>query len=99
MLPLGPPLDLARLRCVGPDRWSWGVPQPPGYREHFAPVRVVRNPVHCCLCWGRIERAAPGARTGERGTKAYFEGRLGLWLCLECRGEHTRAELAAGAER
>lgn len=76
--------------------------------EPWAPVRYVHQPQACCSCWSRIPKGSPGARVGDRGTRAWFlaraelrcaiTGRLllgpGLWQCLECHAEQTRSELA-----
>lgn len=72
----------------------YGVPQATGYVDQWRPVRFVREPQQCYLCWVRIPKASPGAKSGTRGTKAFYEPNLRLWECLGCREEQGRAELA-----
>jgi hypothetical protein len=71
-------------------------------------VRFVHQDQTCALCWDRIAKGSPGSSTGSRGTRAWFlpaarltcaiTGRVilgpGLWECLPCHDELTRAELA-----
>lgn len=42
--------------------------------------RVIR----CEFCFERIPNARPGARVGDRGTRAFFDVRLQLYHCLRC---------------
>jgi hypothetical protein len=78
--------------------------------EPWIPVRYVHHEVACCSCFESIPRGAPGARVGERGTRAWMlkgavvtnvRGQviLGptLFECCPCHDEGTRAELATQA--
>ena len=58
---------------------------------HWTPVRTVRADVECSFCNNLILRTAPGRRTGERGTKAFYNAVLREWECIPCRIEAGRA--------
>lgn len=59
-------------------------------RIEWLPTRFVHNPQKCQECGRTVPRSAPGSKSGTRGTKAYFEKGVGLWLCLECGIEESR---------
>lgn len=61
--------------------------------EQWTPVRYVREPQRCDFCWQTIRAGSPGTRTGERGTKAYYNATRRVWECLECRTEGTRVQM------
>lgn len=61
------------------------------------PVRFIRFPQTCRFCWRDIPPGRPGTRTGERGTKAYFDPTTREWECIPCHDELTRANLAREA--
>jgi hypothetical protein len=65
----------------------------------WTPVRTISYAQRCHFCRAGIARDRPGSRTGERGTKAFFNRALNLWECIACREEATRAELARQAPR
>ena len=60
----------------------------------WMPVRTVSYAQACHFCGAGIPRDRPGAKTGTRGTKAFYNRALNLWECMACREEATRAELA-----
>ena len=84
---------LAWLR-VNERSTSFGRPQRPGYVEHWTECRTQKFDQFCCLCWERIPKGAPGSAKGTRYTRSWIEVALGLWHCLACHDEYTRAELA-----
>ena len=67
---------------------------PPGDPRLWTPARYIAHDTRCHLCGADIARTKPGATTGTRGTKAFFNATLGLFECMDCRLEGTRAELA-----
>lgn len=69
-------------------------PQPRDPEPHWIAVRYVEKAVDCSFCGYTIPRGKPGTRTGERGTKAYFNKVTREWECLGCRNEAVRAALA-----
>jgi hypothetical protein len=60
----------------------------------WTPVRTVSYHQACHFCGAGIPKDRPGATTGTRGTKAFYNRGLNLWECMACRVEATRAELA-----
>lgn len=77
--------------------------------EPWIPIRTIHRWVTCASCFGDIAPAKPGARTGERGTRAWMlRGArvvnlkgvilLGptLFQCLVCHDQDTTTELATG---
>jgi hypothetical protein len=61
----------------------------------WRPVRWVSRPQVCeSWCWEVIPAGKPGARVGERGTKAYYNPVIRMWRCLRCQEEATRADEA-----
>ena len=77
----------AHVRMHGPRPAMVRDPEP-----YWIPVRFVREPHDCSFCGYTIPRGAPGARTGERGTKAYLNSLTRLWECIGCRQEALRAQ-------
>jgi hypothetical protein len=65
----------------------------------WTPVRTISYAQVCHFCRAPIARDRPGAKTGTRGTKAFFNRALNLWECMPCREEATRAELARALPR
>lgn len=77
------------------DGVTFGRPQPPGYVERWTPTRWIPAEADprprfgrwhqvCCRCFEHIHRAKPGNEKGDRGTRAWFEPRLWLYLCTSC---------------
>jgi hypothetical protein len=60
----------------------------------WTPARYIHGHQRCHFCGEHIPPARPGATTGTRGTKAFVNIALGLFECMPCRAEATRAELA-----
>jgi hypothetical protein len=60
-------------------------------------VRYVAQSQRCDFCWQRIPKGSPGNRTGERGTKAWYNAKRRVWECMGCRTEGFRAEEAREA--
>jgi hypothetical protein len=58
---------------------------------YWMPIRYVHDDVLCAFCGFLILRTAPGRRTGERGTKAFYNAVLREWECIPCRIEAGRA--------
>lgn len=58
----------------------------------WIPVRYVRVEVRCAFCGGRIPPGKPGTRTGERGTRAWWNKLTSQYECLGCRTDAFRAE-------
>ena len=70
----------------------------PGFTEGYQPVRYVRQNQICAAGFCFIPAGAPGSVKGSRGNaRAFFDPRTGLWCCLECFQEGTRADLAREA--
>ena len=69
-------------------------PQPRDPEPFWMPVRFIHADQECSFCHHTILRAAPGTKTGTRGTKAYYNAMLKEWECVECRQEALRAESA-----
>ena len=67
-------------------------PQLHNPEPHWIPIRYVHQDVDCSFCGFLILRASPGSRTGERGTKAYFNQLLREFECIGCRQEALRVE-------
>jgi len=65
-----------------------------GDLELWTPARYVAMHQRCSFCGAPIMRDKPGARVGDRGTKAFFNSARKLWECTPCRMEATRAEMA-----
>lgn len=61
---------------------------------HWTPIRYVHQDVDCSFCGFTIHRTSPGSRTGERGTKAYFNRQLREFECIGCRQDALRADRA-----
>lgn len=59
---------------------------------YWMPIRYVHEDVLCAFCGNLILRTAPGRRTGERGTKAYFNRLTREFECIGCRQEGIRVE-------
>jgi len=72
---------------------------PPGDPRLWTPARYITFDQVCHFCGAEIPRAKPGTTTGTRGTKAYINVALGLYECMPCRWEATRAELAGQEPR
>jgi len=66
----------------------------PLHTEGFRPVRYVAVRQRCHFCFGVIPKASPGSSKGTRGTKAWFDPGTGLWECLPCHEEGSRADAA-----
>lgn len=69
-------------------------PQREDPEPFWIPVRYIERQQECSFCGATIFKGSPGARTGERGTKAYFNKLTGEWECIACRNEAVRAQLA-----
>lgn len=65
----------------------------------WVPARYVHADQECSFCHLTIHRAAPGTKSGTRGTKAYYNNLLHEWECIACRQEALRAESARLPER
>mgnify|MGYP001597997964 CR=1 FL=1 len=61
--------------------------------ELWTPARYISMSQICWFCHAHIPRDRPGARVGDRGTKAFFNSARRLWECTPCRVEATRAFL------
>jgi hypothetical protein len=61
---------------------------------YWIPARFVHAPQVCDFCGLTIPVGSPGSRTGERGTRAYFNSLLKVWECMDCRQEALRAHAA-----
>jgi hypothetical protein len=62
--------------------------------EPWTAVRYVRDNQLCGDCGVSIPRGSPGAGTGSRGTRAYYQPQRHVWQCLACGTDRTRTELA-----
>lgn len=73
-------------------------PGPSRLPEPWTPVRYLRTPQVCHLCFHRIPAHAPGSTSGSRGTHCFFlpkallrdvDGRRllgpGLFECVRCK--------------
>lgn len=69
-------------------------PQPRDPEPFWMPVRFVPDGVTCDFCRFVIPRSFPGRRTGERGTKAYFNSLMRVYECIGCRQDELRAQSA-----
>ena len=67
--------------------------------QHWTPARYIHAPARCWFCGAHIPRSKPGMRTGERGTKAFYNSILRCFECNDCRIEATRAYLAGQEPR
>lgn len=76
-------------------------PQPEDPERHWMPVRFVRTAQECSFCGFTIPAASPGATTGTRGTKAFYNRLTKEWECIPCRREANEAAAldATGAKR
>lgn len=72
-------------------------PQREDPEKHWTPVRESRRPYECSFCGLPIPVAKIGTRTGDRGTKHYWNRLTNERECTACRDEATRAELARSA--
>jgi hypothetical protein len=66
--------------------------------ELWTPVRFVRSIQTCSFCFEEIPTGSPGNSTGTRGTRAYYCARRSAWLCLACKSEYTRSDIAREEE-
>lgn len=73
-------------------------PQREDPEPYWQPIRFVQTGVPCSFCGYAIAKGKPGTRTGERGTKAYFNRLTREFECIGCREEAGRANLAREAE-
>ena len=73
-------------------------PQRDDPEKHWTPARYIREVQECSFCGFTIPPAKPGASSGTRGTKAYFNTLTKEWECVPCRREAVEAQLAGAKE-